>query len=125
MDVKAYWAYVYRLRDGGVMPEIGVTTPLPEFCYITSLANLSTRAKAGVVFQADRETTARRLVEGTHRLSTPDEIAGEKKRDEKYVREVAREELKRKNTIQITAEQAQELYPGAFEEKGRQGRVSA
>jgi hypothetical protein len=62
-DVRKYWR---ARRD--------LEATLPEVNYITSIGNEVTGAVGGRVFLADREVTARGLVEQTHRISTAEEV---------------------------------------------------
>ena len=52
--------------------------PQKPFEYITSISNFAQSAighRAGVVFPARRDVAAHMIAQGTHRLSTPEEIA--------------------------------------------------
>jgi hypothetical protein len=66
LNVSPYWQAVIRIET---------TLPTNETIFITSLEKpLDPQWRSGVVFEADRRNTARRLVETTHRLSTTEEI---------------------------------------------------
>jgi hypothetical protein len=47
---------------------------LPKVVFLTSTAGVDGRV-AGVVMEADRETAARALVDGTHRVATEAEVS--------------------------------------------------
>lgn len=49
----------------------------PEgFLYVTSLDNFAKLSTPGTVSQVTTDSAARLIVDGTHKVSTPDEIAG-------------------------------------------------
>jgi hypothetical protein len=62
-DIKKFWASVNKLAD---------TLPNPSF--ITSIEDETRGWVGGRVFPAEPKLAAQRVIEGTHKLSTEDEI---------------------------------------------------
>lgn len=64
MDMKAFRAKVRDVRDA----------LKDKWPWLMSIENLEKGSTAGAITQADQDTAARCLVEGTHRLATEDEV---------------------------------------------------
>lgn len=64
MDMKSFRAKVRETRD----------TLKDKWPWLVSVENLEKGSTAGAITQADQDTAARCLVEGTHRLATAEEI---------------------------------------------------
>ncbi len=100
MDIRRYWADVRRVEETLPAP----TNP-PTIIYLTSLDNADKGTTAGMVCDMiDRTAAARRLVEGTHRLSTPDEVIQHEARQKAQVEELAAIEIKRKQQFALPQE---------------------
>ena len=92
----AYWAEV-RERQAELKEQFKDFT----FTYITSIENRRKQMVGGRVFEADFRNAAMRLADGTHRVSTPEEI--ERYRADRSNRAASLQEIeeKRKNTMTI------------------------
>jgi hypothetical protein len=64
MVTQEYWKAVRAMRES-----------LPDVLFITSATASDDGRVAGVTFEVTKEAAARPLVDGSHRLATPQEIA--------------------------------------------------
>jgi hypothetical protein len=112
IDVQTYWNAVKAERAklaGAVV-------------FITSIANrYDPSSHGGMVSEASADHAARRIVGGSHRLSTPEEI--ETFRTEQMAREerclIEEEKRKEKTVLKVSAEQLHQLIGSPVERQPR------
>jgi hypothetical protein len=96
----AYWANVNQtlISTPGFFDE---NRQLKELVYITSLSKPMRGITGGRVFGATPKLAAQRIVEETHRLSTPEEVEAEAKRVEAEGRRLFHQEEERKTSLRM------------------------
>lgn len=107
MDIKKYWDKVNALAP-----------QLPgETVWLMSLDNDTRNTKAGMVCEVTRKLAAERIVQGTNRLATPEEIAAHQAKRGEYAEMSRKRELARKpqTVLVVGEEQAQALTGGTVQ----------
>jgi len=96
MDIQKYWRDVIATAE---------ELPNEKVFYLTSLNNADKGTTAGrVCDMTNRKEVARRIVEATHRLSTPAEIERFHADQKRQTEELAEIELKRKQQFAMPQE---------------------
>lgn len=97
-NAQEFWSEVKGVRLQ-VTAEIHASPHQPQdgTCWITSLRNRTANTTAGDTVQATIALAGQRIVEGTHRLSTAEEVDDLIARHEKRAEDIADAEIK-KNT---------------------------
>ena len=84
-----------------VVDEEGETEKRPVAVYLTSMKNRTHATTAGHVCLATLDNAAQRIVEGTHRVATPDEIESCIKRQIDQKRTCDAADLKRQQRFEV------------------------
>jgi len=101
MDIKQYYGDISKKRA-----ELEEAYESGEV-YLTSLFHREKNSTAGQVSTATPENAARVLVDGTHKLSSEDEVAAYKKLLERNRTEIAKAEQLKKQQYIVVVDQKQ------------------
>lgn len=102
-SVEEFWAEVRQRRDE-IKTTIAKQKNQPDdgTVYITSLRNRDRGTQAGDITLASIKLAGQRIAEGTHVISTDEEIEKHLERHAKRAEEINRMEIKRKQTYFVT-----------------------